>query len=109
MVARVEINEDRLSRFNELELCLMNQYPRQHRKRWFELVKMFHRLIIKEEEEEYKRKLFLFNATPVLRGKDADRFLRKMLKKETSPISKKDRKLAMDIQKNMDALNFDFG
>lgn len=39
-----------------------------------------------------------------LKGKDADRFIRKMIKKENSPISKKDRKLARDIEDTMSKL-----
>jgi hypothetical protein len=36
-----------------------------------------------------------------LKGKQADKFVKKMIKKETSPISKADKKLAEDIKKNM--------
>jgi hypothetical protein len=36
-----------------------------------------------------------------LKGKDADRFIRKMIKKQNSPISKQDRKLARDIEETM--------
>ena len=39
-----------------------------------------------------------------LKGKDADRFIRKMIKKESSPISKKDKKLARDIDETMSKL-----
>jgi hypothetical protein len=39
-----------------------------------------------------------------LKGKDADRFIKKMLKREKSPISKKDKKLAKQIKKNMSKL-----
>lgn len=39
-----------------------------------------------------------------LKGKDADRFIKKMIKKENSPISKKDKKLARDIEETMSKL-----
>lgn len=42
--------------------------------------------------------------TITLKGKDADRFVRKMIKKQNSPISKKDKKLARDIEENMSKL-----
>jgi hypothetical protein len=35
-----------------------------------------------------------------LTGKDAGRFIRNMIKKEKSPLTKKDKKLAEDIKKN---------
>ena len=37
--------------------------------------------------------------TPVLSGKDAEVFLRKMRKRETAPITKKDRELAKRLEK----------
>jgi hypothetical protein len=40
-----------------------------------------------------------------LKGKDADRFIRKMIKKENSPISKKDKKLARDVKETMSKLH----
>jgi len=42
----------------------------------------------------------LIRATPTLRGKDAKRFVEMMIKKENSPISKIDKKLYADINKN---------
>lgn len=39
-----------------------------------------------------------------LKGKQADKFIKKMIKKETSPISKKDKKLAREIKENMSKL-----
>lgn len=40
------------------------------------------------------------SSTPTLKGKDAERFLQRMLETEKKPISKKDKKLAEDIKKN---------
>lgn len=39
-------------------------------------------------------------ATPTLRGEDAERFVKRMLKKETSAISKTDKALYADINRN---------
>ena len=37
-------------------------------------------------------------ATPALRGKEADEFLRKMHERETAPITEEDRKLAKRLE-----------
>lgn len=39
-----------------------------------------------------------------LKGKQADKFIKKMIKRENSPISKKDKKLARDIEDTMSKL-----
>lgn len=39
-------------------------------------------------------------ATPTLRGEDAERFVKQMIKKETSAISKADKALYADAEKN---------
>ena len=44
-----------------------------------------------------------------LKGKDAERFIKKMIKKENSPISKEDRKLAKEIKKTMSELKVEGG
>ena len=45
----MEINKDRLRRFNELELCMMNQYPKNYEKRWIGTAMWFIKIILKEE------------------------------------------------------------
>ena len=44
-------------------------------------------------------------ATPVLRGKEADEFIRKMIEFEKSPISAVDKKIASRIKKNKKSLS----
>ena len=39
-------------------------------------------------------------ATPTLRGEDAERFVKQMIKKETSAVSKADKVLYADAEKN---------
>ena len=39
-------------------------------------------------------------ATPTLRGEDAEKFVKQMIKRENSPLSKIDRMLYSDIAKN---------
>ncbi|MDD4878198.1 MAG: hypothetical protein PHO02_04125 [Candidatus Nanoarchaeia archaeon] len=39
-------------------------------------------------------------ATPTLRGEDAERFVKQMIKKETSAISRIDKELYADVEKN---------
>jgi len=46
----------RLRRFNELELCLMNQYPNDFRKRWLGTAMLFCKIILHEEKLKEKIK-----------------------------------------------------
>lgn len=39
-------------------------------------------------------------ATPTIRGKDAERFVKQMIKRESSAISKIDKTLYADVEKN---------
>lgn len=56
----------------------------------------------------YERGVFLVNmakpirATPELKGVLADRFLQRMIRTESSKMTRKDRLLAKEIQKNSD-------
>lgn len=47
----MKINYERLARFNELELCLMNQYPKGYYNRWLGMAMLFIKIIIKEEKQ----------------------------------------------------------